>query len=70
MSIYHQNGDSPALPLPQLLTLGRLAEEHPDSTWHLNDCGCCVCLHPGGDTTRGYIIGADGDYDLHAAPHD
>lgn len=49
------------LPFPQALTLAKLTEAYPESTWHLNDCGCCVCLHPEGDSTKGWLIGADGE---------
>ena len=50
-------------PREQLLTLARLSVEHPNSTWHMNACGCCVCLHPGGDPSGGWVIGPDGGAD-------
>jgi hypothetical protein len=49
----------------QLEALGRLAKEHPRSTWHFNDCGCCICVHPGGDLDQGYIINSEGDVSHH-----
>ena len=49
------------LPRPQLNALASLAVEHPDSTWHLAECGCCLCVHPHGDSSKGWIIGPDGD---------
>lgn len=53
--------------LPQQAELVRLSLEHPGSTWHFNDCGCCVCFHPEGKTHNktGYIIGADGESEFH-----
>lgn len=49
------------LPEPQVRELFRLACEYPGSSWHLNECGCCVCLHPDGDDKHsGWIIGEDG----------
>ena len=48
------------LPEPQVRELFRLTCDYPGSTWHLNECGCCVCLHPDGDGKHGWIIGADG----------
>ena len=53
------------LPSAQTTTLGLLSAQYPGSTWHLADCGCCVCLHPGGDSTRGWLIGADGSTEYH-----
>lgn len=45
---------------PQKVELVRLARIYPGSTWHVNDCGCCVCLHPDDNHSGGYIIGQDG----------
>ena len=47
----------------QLDSLLGCLNRQPNSTWHFNDCGCCVCVHPGGDPTRAYIIGDDGEFD-------
>lgn len=58
-----------ALPEPQLLTLARLAAIHSTYTWHMADCGCCVCFHPDADTSRGYLIGADGEADYKEENH-
>lgn len=49
------------LPKAQVVALGLLLLKCPDSTWHVNECGCCVCLHPGGRLDRAYIVNADGD---------
>lgn len=57
--------DGVELPLPQAIALAELSDKHPGSTWHLADCGCCVCFHPAGDPTRGYVIGEDGESDYH-----
>lgn len=58
------DGEAVRLPLAQVLTIARLAQENPGSYWHLNECGCCVCLHPGGEKSKGWIIGSDGGADL------
>lgn len=57
------------LPEPQFRTLLALAQEHSDSTWHFNHCGCCVCFHPGGRRDEGYIVGPDGTSEYHAEAH-
>lgn len=31
--------------------------------WHVNKCGCCVSVHSYADPHRGYLIGADGEFD-------
>lgn len=54
-----------SLPRPQLLKLAQLSVVNPGSSWHFADCGCCVCFHPGGDTSKGWLIGADGDAEYH-----
>lgn len=57
----------PAVTTAQLAELVRLTLKHPDSTWHFNDCGCCVCLHPEGreHNKTGYVINSDGDVSFH-----
>ena len=55
------------LPFAQAMKLIELTQEYPGSYWHFNECGCCICLHPGGDKSRGWIIGSDGGADLHEA---
>jgi hypothetical protein len=42
--------------------LGELLGEYE---WHINACGCCITVHPVGQHDRGYVIGADGEYDWH-----
>ena len=62
------DGKTKRLPLAQAAELGRLMQEHADegrSTWHMAECGCCACFHPGGATDRGYVIGPDGESDYH-----
>lgn len=63
------DGGEVQMPFDQALTIGRLSIEHPDSSWHFNECGCCVCLHPGGEKTRGWIIGSDGEAEYHEVAH-
>jgi hypothetical protein len=48
---------------PQMLELLRLSLLYPESTWHMNACGCCCCLHPAGQRHNedAYIINSDGD---------
>jgi hypothetical protein len=49
------------MPKPQRATLVRVACMYPPgATWHWADCGCCVCFHPGGDRSCGWLIDADG----------
>lgn len=61
------DGKPVQLPLEQAETLASLCKQHPGSTWHFNDCGCCICLHPGGDKSQGFIINFDGDAELHGS---
>jgi hypothetical protein len=57
------DGRQVEMPVDQVLTLGAIAQEHPGSTWHFNDCGCCVCLHtPDGS----WVIGPDGESEYFA----
>lgn len=58
------------LPRPQLLKLAQLSVEHRGSSWHFCDQGCCVCFHPGGDSSRGWLIGADGSAEYHEGHDD
>lgn len=51
----------------QYATLLALAQEHPGGTFHLGNCGCCVCFHPPGDKRGGWVIGSDGSSDYHPA---
>ena len=55
------------LPLVQVLRIGELSRKLGDAEWHVNDCGCCVTVHPKGQHDRGYVIGSDGGYDWHEA---
>lgn len=45
-------------------TIGRLRDRHPNATWHFNDCGCCVCVHPEGDIASGYVVNDEGRAEL------
>jgi hypothetical protein len=63
------DGGEVMLPWVQVDELHRLALTYPGSTWHMNDCGCCACLHPGGDESRGWIVNADGVSTLHVVEH-
>jgi hypothetical protein len=58
------------MPAAQKLTLAQLTQQHPESRWHMADCGCCVCFHPDSDVTRGWLIGSDGKADYHAGHDD
>ena len=70
LSVPIGDGKTVEMPKPQVLTLLAITTEHPGSTWHFNDCGCCVCIHPGGDKAKGYIVGPDGEFDYSELPHD
>lgn len=61
--------DGSDMPLVQIIALADLARAFPGSIWHFNDCGCCVCLHPGGDKSQGWIVNPSGDAELHEAGH-
>lgn len=63
------DGSTLKMPEAQARELARLTQLHPDSTWHLADCGCCACLHPGGDALRGWIVGADGGSEYREEAH-
>ena len=69
VTIMLADGRTEELPEEQYLTLLALAQEHPDSSWHWADCRCCACFHPGGDLTRGWIVGADGSSEYHEGAH-
>lgn len=71
MTTEHEEGKLilESLPREQLLTLAALGQEHPGSIWHLAECGCCICLHPGGRRHEGWIIGPDGTAEYHAEAH-
>ena len=49
--------------IAQAVVVAQLVSENPGGTWHMNECGCCACVHPPGDNTRGWVVGADGDAD-------
>ena len=57
------------MPEAQVNELARLLKLYPGSPWHLNNCGCCVCLHADGHNTSGWIINSEGDseYLAHAS---
>jgi hypothetical protein len=39
-------------------------------TWHKNDCGCCVTVHPQDNHHAGYVIDSDGGYEwIDLGPH-
>lgn len=53
------------LPRAQVQALADLGGASPGATWHMADCGCCICLHPKGDPTQGWLIGPDGSSEYH-----
>jgi hypothetical protein len=53
----------------QALRIHELGEKLGEYEWHLNDCGCCVTVHPRGNHHAGYVIGSEGDYDWHEIAH-
>lgn len=55
--------DGVELPLVQALAIAEILGRELGSTWHMNECGCCACVHPPGDNTKGWIVNADGDAD-------
>lgn len=61
------DGTKRQLPIEQVQTVANLANANPGSYWHFNDCGCCICLHPGGDKSQGWIINAAGEAELHGS---
>jgi hypothetical protein len=62
-------GTDVELTYEQANALVTLKVEHPNSTWHMADCGCCVCLHPEGDSSKGWLIGQDGKADYLERAH-
>lgn len=59
------DGEEADMPLAQALAVAALSKEHHGSTWHFANCRCCVCFHPGGDVSRGWLIGSDGEAEYH-----
>ena len=57
------------LTYPQANAVVALKVENPNATWHMADCGCCVCLHPEGDSSRGWLIGQDGEAEYMERTH-
>jgi len=55
-----------SLPEEQVLVLAKLSMLHPGVTWHMANCGCCVCVHDG-TPDKGWLIGPDGVYDYHTS---
>ena len=47
----------------QAVRLSALLQEHAPAHWHMNECGCCLTVHPDGDCTRGYVVSQDGEFD-------
>ena len=51
------------LTMAQVLAIRELGEALGEYEWHMNECGCCVCVHPKGRHDQGYIIDQAGEYD-------
>jgi hypothetical protein len=64
------DGTTVPMPEPQVREVVRLHKLHPDCSWHFNECGCCVCLHPDADdSSRGWIIPPSGESEYHEERH-
>jgi hypothetical protein len=62
ITIHPGQPDEVVVPFMQAARVGALISEHgPDTHWHFNDCGCCICVHPDGDKGKAYIVTSDGE---------
>lgn len=59
----HQGTDREiTLPFEQVMRIYELGERLGEYECHLNQCGCCVAVHPKGQHDRGYIVDQEGGY--------
>jgi hypothetical protein len=63
------NGET--LTFLQVMRIHDLGDAMPDGyTWHKNDCGCCVTVHPKDNHRAGFVIDSDGGYEwIDLGPH-
>lgn len=63
MTIWVKMPGGDRMTIVQALQVATLVEAHAPAHWHMNDCGCCVTVHPDDDCTRGFVVGQDGEFD-------
>lgn len=51
------------LTIAQVLAIREVGAILGEYEWHMNECQCCVCVHPKGEHHRGYIVDQSGEYD-------
>jgi hypothetical protein len=55
--------DGTTLTHSQVYRIHELGTGLGEYSWHKNDCGCCVTVHPKDNHNAGYLIDSDGGYE-------